>query len=71
MISCLLQSLLSYPIVPNTLIIHNFLSYQASLVYNPKEFLGVITHRIPFNANNCLDITLAHFTMLGEIDRVP
>jgi hypothetical protein len=26
------------------LIINDFLSYQASLVYNPKEFLGVITN---------------------------
>jgi hypothetical protein len=27
----------------HTFIIHDFLSYQASLAYNPKEFLGVIT----------------------------
>jgi hypothetical protein len=35
-------AILSYPIDPHTLII-DFLSYQASLAYNPKEFLGVIT----------------------------
>jgi hypothetical protein len=28
-------------------------------------------HLILFIANNCLDLTLAHLTMLGEIDRVP
>ena len=28
-------------------------------------------HLIPFISNNCLDITLAHLTMLGEIDWVP
>jgi hypothetical protein len=33
-------AILSYPIDPHTLII-DFLSYQASLAYNPKEFLGV------------------------------
>jgi hypothetical protein len=35
-------AILSHPIDPHTLII-DFLSYQASLAYNPKEFLGVIT----------------------------
>ena len=44
MISCPSYNLLSYPIVPNTLIIHNLLSYQAPLVYNHKGFLGVITN---------------------------
>ena len=28
-------------------------------------------HMIPFISNNCLDLTLAHLTMFGGIDRVP
>jgi hypothetical protein len=40
-------AILSYPIDPHTFIIHDFLSYQASLAYNPKEFLGVITPNTP------------------------
>jgi hypothetical protein len=28
-------------------------------------------HLIPFISNNCLDLTLAHLTMFGGIDRVP
>jgi hypothetical protein len=28
-------------------------------------------HLIPFISNNCLDLTLAHLTMFGEIDKVP
>ena len=27
-------------------------------------------HLIPFLSNNCLDLTLAHLTMFGGIDRV-
>jgi hypothetical protein len=38
-------AILSHPIDPHTLII-DFLSYQASLAYNPKEFLGVITQQV-------------------------
>lgn len=49
MISCPSYSLLSYPIVPNTLIIHNLLSYQASLIYNLREFLGELTQILSFS----------------------
>jgi hypothetical protein len=28
-------------------------------------------HLIPFNSNDCLDLTFAHLTMFGGIDRVP
>jgi hypothetical protein len=30
-----------------------------------------VMHLIPFISNNCLDLTFAHLTMLGGIDRVP
>jgi hypothetical protein len=35
---------LSYPIDPSIQKNYLFLSYQASLAYNPKEFLGEITN---------------------------
>jgi hypothetical protein len=28
-------------------------------------------HLIPFISNNCLDLTLAHLTMFGGIDKMP
>ena len=38
-----------------------------TLIIKPFEYV----HWIHFISNNCLDLTLANLTMIGEIDRVP
>jgi hypothetical protein len=38
-----------------------------TLIIKPFEYV----HLIPFISNNCLDLTLAHLTMFGGIDRMP
>jgi hypothetical protein len=59
-------AILSHPIDPHTLII-DFLSYQASLAYNPKEFLGVITeHRLKVLSLLLPSHTLVHLDLKGS-----
>jgi hypothetical protein len=47
--------------------IHEVMVSESLLIIETIKYM----HLIPFISNNCLHLTLAHLTMLGEIDRVP